>query len=52
VFDRMEFQGRTTGTLDDFVNVVFSGGAVHINPAGSGPRRREMPLTLDVVGFK
>jgi murein DD-endopeptidase MepM/ murein hydrolase activator NlpD len=43
VFDRMEFQGRTTGTVDDFVNVVFSGGAVPINPAGSGPRRREMP---------
>ena len=52
VFDRMEFQGRTAGTRDDLGNVVESGGAVAINPAGSGPRRREMPLTLDVVGFK
>jgi hypothetical protein len=52
VFDRMEFQGRTTGTQADVENVASSGGAVPINPAGSGPRRREMPLTLDVVGFK
>jgi hypothetical protein len=48
----MEFQGRMAGTLDDLVNVVFSGGALDMNPAGSGRRQGEMPLTLDVLRFK
>ncbi|MDQ3652241.1 MAG: M23 family metallopeptidase [Acidobacteriota bacterium] len=52
VFDRMEFQGRTVGTLNGVLGEIFDGGAAQINPAGGGRRRREMPLTLDVVGFK
>jgi len=52
VFDRMEFQGRIVGTLDDFQDVIFAGGSPRIDPAGGGRRRREMPLTMDVLGFK
>ena len=52
VFDRMEFEGRIVGTLSDFEEMTFAGGAPQIDFSGSGRRRREMPLTLDVVGFK
>lgn len=52
VFDRLEFQGRIVGTLDSSEDVIFSGGAPLTNFSGFGPRRREMPLTLDLVGFK
>ncbi len=52
VFDLMEFQGRIVGTLDELNNVVFAGGAPQIDASGSGRRRREMPLTKDVLGFK
>lgn len=52
VFDRMEFEGRIVGTQSDFEEVSIAGGAPQIDFSGSGRRRREMPLTLDVVGFK
>lgn len=52
VFDRMALQGRVVGTLDELGNVVSSGGELKVNPADSGQRRREMPLTLDVLGFR
>lgn len=52
VFDRLEFQGRIVGTLDDSLGVIFTGGSPLINFTGFGQRRREMPLTLDLVGFK
>ena len=52
VFDRMEFQGRLVGTQDGALDVILAGGAPQINPAGGGRRRRELPLALDVVGFK
>jgi hypothetical protein len=52
VFDRMEYQGRAVGTVDNLNTVLSTGGALEVNAAGRGPRRREMPLTKDVVGFK
>ncbi len=52
VFDRMEFQGRIMGNLNDFQDVIFAGGSPQIDLSGSGRRRRQMPLTKDVLGFK
>ncbi len=52
VFDRMELQGRILGNLDAFNDAIFSGTPPRIDASGGGRRRRQMPLTKDVLGFK
>jgi Peptidase family M23 len=52
VFRRMELRGRFAGTLDQLNTAAFSGGVLQIDPGGSGERKKEMPLTLDVLDFK
>jgi hypothetical protein len=51
-FDTWEFQGRVLGSLDDVNKTLFAGQSPTIDPAGSGPRTDEMPLSLDLIGFK
>jgi hypothetical protein len=52
VFDTWEFQGRVLGSLDDVNKTLSAGQSPTIDPAGSGPRTDEMPLSLDLIGFK
>jgi murein DD-endopeptidase MepM/ murein hydrolase activator NlpD len=52
VFDSWEFQGRVLGSLDDVNKTLFAGQSPTIDPAGSGTRTAEMPLSLDLIGFK
>jgi hypothetical protein len=51
-FDTWEFQGRVRGSLDDVNKTLSAGQSPTIDPAGSGPRTDEMPLSLDLIGFK
>jgi Peptidase family M23 len=51
VFRRMELRGRFAGTLDQLNTAAFSGSPLPIDPASSGLRKKEMPLTLDVLDF-
>lgn len=50
VFDRMQFQGRIAGTYEDLIKA--SDAAPPIDMRGAGPRTGQMPLTLDIVGFR
>jgi hypothetical protein len=53
VFDRMALQGCLVGSsLEEVDDVLFAGGAVLIDDSVTGPRRRQMPLTLDMLGFR
>jgi murein DD-endopeptidase MepM/ murein hydrolase activator NlpD len=52
VFDQMTYQGQLVGTLDSVGNTVFSGQAPTIDMRDAGPRMRQMPLTLDLIGFR
>jgi hypothetical protein len=52
VFDTWEFQGRVVGSLDEVNKILFAGESPVINEAGSGVRTDEMPLSLDLLGFK
>lgn len=52
VFDRMTFQGRFNGTLDDVIGGFFTGQLPILNPSGAGARALLMPLTLDLIGFR
>jgi hypothetical protein len=53
VFDRMALQGRLVGSsLEEIDDVLFAGGAVPIDESVTGLRSRQMPLTLDVLGFR
>jgi hypothetical protein len=52
VFDRVTYQGQLMGTLDSVEDTLFSGEAPAIDAHGAGPRRRQMPLTLDLIGFR
>lgn len=52
VFDRMELRGRMMGSLDDINNTIFAGAAPQIDSSTNGRRRRQMPLTKDVLNFK
>jgi Peptidase family M23 len=53
VFDRMALQGRLVGSsLEEVDDVLFAGGAVAVDDSVTGPRRRQMPLTLDMLGFR
>jgi Peptidase family M23 len=48
VFDRMESQEQAAvDALGELINVVSSGGTLQVDPAGSGQRKREIPLTLE-----
>jgi Peptidase family M23 len=53
VFDRMALQGRLTGSspaaIDD---LLFAGEALPVDDSVTGPRRRQMPLALDLLGFR
>ena len=53
VFDRMALQGRLAGSsLEEVDDLLFAGGAVLVDDSVTGPRRRQMPLTLDMLGFR
>jgi hypothetical protein len=53
VFDRMALQGRLAGSSPEEVDdVLFSGEAVLVDDSVTGPRRRQMPLMLDLLGFR
>ena len=50
VFDRMTYQGQVLGTLDDALNILFTGKAPTLDARGAGLRTLLMPL--NVIGFK
>jgi hypothetical protein len=52
VFDTWEFQGRVLGSLAEVNKVLFDGKSPVIDEAGRSARTGEMPLSLDLVGFK
>jgi murein DD-endopeptidase MepM/ murein hydrolase activator NlpD len=53
VFDRIALQGRLVGSsLEEIDDVWFAGGAVPVDESVTGLRGRQMPLTLDVLGFR
>jgi hypothetical protein len=53
VFDRMALQGRLAGSSPEEIDdVLFAGGAPLIDDTDTGHRRRQMPLSLDVLGFR
>ena len=53
VFDRMALQGRLAGSSPEEIDdVLFAGGAVLVDDSVTGPRRRQMPLFLDLLGFR
>lgn len=51
VFDRFRLAGRIPSLDDTLEATINAGGPVPVNPAGAGPRRRELPLGRDVVSF-
>ncbi|MEP7270086.1 MAG: M23 family metallopeptidase [Acidobacteriota bacterium] len=52
VFEQMEYQGRASGIYDAVVDLASAGGQLRISTEGAGTRRMQMPLTLDLIGFK
>jgi hypothetical protein len=52
VFDRMELQGRLLGSLVEVQDALFAGTPPEIDDTDTGRRRRQMPLTNDVLGFR
>jgi hypothetical protein len=52
VFDTREFQGRVVGSLEEVTKIICAGGLPEIDGAGSGECTGEMPLILDLMGFK
>jgi hypothetical protein len=52
VFRNMELQGRLEGSLAKIEDTLLAGGAVPLNDSETGPRRRQMPLTRDVLRFQ
>lgn len=52
VFDRMQLQGRVVSTWEGMVKAVFAGAAPVMDLRGAGARSGQMPITLDVVGFR
>ena len=51
VFDRMTLQARVMGTLDDVDRLTDTGSSAPLDRSQAGPRREQMPLTLDVLEF-
>jgi hypothetical protein len=51
MFDRMMLQGRLVGNLDAVNELLLSGAPAQIDMSQTGPRRMQMPLTLDLLGF-
>lgn len=52
VFKKMNYQGHFQGTLDSVGGMFANGDRAQLDARGAGLRLREMPLTLDVMGFK
>lgn len=52
VFDRMQLEGRLVGSLAEVQDLLLSGNVAVIDDTDTGVRRRQMPLTSDVVGFR
>lgn len=52
VFDQITYQGQLAGTLDSVNDPLFSGQVPTINARGAGRRAAQMPLTLDLIGFR
>lgn len=52
VVDRMTYQGQVQGTLDSAQDALLGCQAGAIDPGGAGRRTRELPLSLDVIGFR
>jgi murein DD-endopeptidase MepM/ murein hydrolase activator NlpD len=51
VFDRFQVAGRIPPLDASLAELVTAGEPVPVDPAGAGPRRRELPLGRDVIGF-
>jgi Peptidase family M23 len=51
VFDRFRLTGRIPPLDDALEATINAGEPVPVDPAGAGPRRRELPLGRDVVSF-
>jgi hypothetical protein len=51
VFDRFRLSGRIPPLDASLAERVNAGQPVPVDPAGAGPRRRELPLGRDVVSF-
>jgi len=52
VFKQMGYQGRLKGALAPSIESLFQGGAAETTTNESTLRTLQMPLTLDIVGFK
>jgi hypothetical protein len=52
VFDTWAFQGRVVGSLQEVTKILFAGESPVIEVSGSGARTDEMPLILELMGFK
>lgn len=52
VFDRMLYQGRLVGSLDEVNDVLFDGDPPTLDTREGGPRALLMPLTLNLIGFR
>ncbi|MGH9839030.1 MAG: M23 family metallopeptidase [Blastocatellia bacterium] len=52
VFDQMQYQGRINTTLSQAEQLIFTSQPPPIDTRGSGMRVGQMPLTLDIVGFR
>jgi hypothetical protein len=52
VIDRFRFAGQIPPFDDALLETINSGQPTPINPKGSGPRRRQLPLGRDVVDFR
>lgn len=51
-FDRLTYQGKLVGSLDDAIGGIFEGKLPTIDRRNAGKRNDEMPLTLDVIDLK
>ena len=52
VIDRFRFAGQIPPLDDALMETINSGQPTPVNPKGSGPRRRQLPLGRDVVDFR
>jgi hypothetical protein len=52
VFDRMAYQGHLAGTLVEVQGILESGGTPLIDDTDTRRRKRQMPLSLDLLGFR
>lgn len=51
-FNRMAYQGQFMGAFDDVVGALFTGKQPTFDARGAGMRALQMPLSLNLIGFK